>query len=46
VWNAECTHGTHYAVRVRPDGDTRVLPCEMLERVTRVRCFETFSAQP
>jgi hypothetical protein len=45
TWNVRCTHGTDYAVLVKPDGATRVLPCEMLERVTGVRCFTPFDSQ-
>jgi hypothetical protein len=40
VWDAECEGGGTYGVISRSDGDTEVLACDELERLTGTSCWE------
>jgi hypothetical protein len=41
-WSVRCTNGKSYEVMISPDatGSTQVLECEVLQFVTKTRCFE------
>jgi hypothetical protein len=41
-WSVRCTNGKSYEVMISPDatGSTRVLECDVLQLVTKIRCFE------
>jgi hypothetical protein len=41
-WSVRCTNGKSYEVQVSPDagGSTRVLECDVLQALTKIRCFE------
>lgn len=40
TWNAACTGGHAYSIRIKPDGSNKILSCSVLEAVAGVRCFE------
>jgi hypothetical protein len=39
LWNVECSTGKSYVVLVNTNGSTRVLDCQVQQRVTGNRCF-------
>ena len=41
-WSVRCTNGKSYEVMITPDasGSTKVLECDVLQLVTKIRCFE------
>src|SRR5207247_11019754 len=41
-WSVRCTNGKSYEVMISPDvyGSTKVLECDVLQLVTKTRCFE------
>lgn len=38
-WNAECTGGESYVVKVAPDGSSKVLSCDVYTAATGRKCF-------
>lgn len=46
VWNARCSNGTSYAVKVAPDGSNQVLECNVFESMNGLKCFKKLTLKP
>jgi hypothetical protein len=43
-WNVTCGDGRSYSITIHNDatGSTKVLGCDVIERATKVRCFQKY----